>query len=258
MATHGKVMTLDGAAFGVPGLTLVTEDLSPAAWVAEGLAPIGRDRIVLQTVAPPGFPRYGRLLHPFYRESHSDLTKVRWREVAEWSGRHIHPEVQWEALVRPRPGFGAPPRPWDDEPSQSMNRTDLVSLIDSLLPYTRAAAQCYFAIWEGYGNLPFVPTWPGLETPNRRYLLFAGPLSLLRDHGTRGTWSRVPDLWWPADRHWYVGSDTDLFSTYVGGSAECIETLLDNPTLETLPTRLDHRVDIDGDEVNWQPPRQRR
>ena len=54
----------------------------------------------------------------------------------------------------------------------------------------------------------------------------------------------------PEDRAWCVATDIDLFDTYVGGSRECIEAILNNPELEALPTILDARVDLYGDTVN--------
>jgi hypothetical protein len=36
-----------------------------------------------------------------------------------------------------------------------------------------------------------------------------------------------------------VATDIDLYDTYVGGSQECIEAVLNNPDLEALPTTMD-------------------
>jgi hypothetical protein len=50
---------------------------------------------------------------------------------------------------------------------------------------------------------------------------------------------QLPDLWWPEDRAWCVGGDTDLKSTYVGGSEACIASLLAVPGLEVHPVEPD-------------------
>jgi hypothetical protein len=43
-------------------------------------------------------------------------------------------------------------------------------------------------------------------------------------------------LWWPNGRAWFVGTEIDLNSTYVGGSSLAIEALLATPDdLEAFP-----------------------
>ena len=63
-------------------------------------------------------------------------------------------------------------------------------------------------------------------------------------------WGQSPSIWWPEDRAWCVATDIDLFDTYVGGSEECIEAVLNNPDLEALLTTLDARLDLGGDTIN--------
>ena len=45
------------------------------------------------------------------------------------------------------------------------------------------------------------------------------------------------NLWWPDDRAWFVATDVDLMTTYVGGSAACIADLLAADGLEAPPSR---------------------
>jgi hypothetical protein len=59
-----------------------------------------------------------------------------------------------------------------------------------------------------------------------------------------------PEIWWPDDRAWCVGSDVDLAASYVGGSAHCIEALVASQALEALPVSSDDRVDIEADEIS--------
>jgi hypothetical protein len=61
---------------------------------------------------------------------------------------------------------------------------------------------------------------------------------------------QAPDIWWPDDRAWVLGGDTDPDTTYVACSGRCTEALLSHPQLECLPTRPEHRVDIEGDTEN--------
>jgi hypothetical protein len=60
-------------------------------------------------------------------------------------------------------------------------------------------------------------------------------------------------LWWPADRAWCVATDTDLMSTYVGGSAACVADLLAAPDLETAAVLPGDPIAFDQDPVNPAP-----
>jgi hypothetical protein len=43
-------------------------------------------------------------------------------------------------------------------------------------------------------------------------------------------------LWWiPADGSWAVGNDIYARSVYVGGSASCMESILEHPLPESYP-----------------------
>lgn len=63
-------------------------------------------------------------------------------------------------------------------------------------------------------------------------------------------WGYSPNVWWPEDRAWCVATDIDLYDTYVGGSVECVQAVLDHPDLEALPTSLDAKLDLGGGTVN--------
>ncbi len=60
-------------------------------------------------------------------------------------------------------------------------------------------------------------------------------------------------LWWPADRAWFVATDIDLVTTFVGGSAGCIDDLLAAPGLEAALVPVDQRFTWDADTVNPWP-----
>lgn len=98
-----------------------------------------------------------------------------------------------------------------------------------------------FAIWEGHGfanatthtarqgPLDALPAFETLSlgSPFRRYVLLRGPVeaaALLDEPGSSGSFQR-PDLWWPADRRWFVATDTDFWSLYVGGADALIDEL---------------------------------
>ena len=91
-----------------------------------------------------------------------------------------------------------------------------------------------------------------MRAPGRDYLLFRGPVDSIMAFlaGDWPFWGHSPNIWWPEDRAWCVATDIDLYDTYVGGSQECIGTVLGNPRLEALPTILDASVSQGRDVIN--------
>ena len=41
-------------------------------------------------------------------------------------------------------------------------------------------------------------------------------------------------MWWPADRAWFIATEVDGFSSYVGGSQAAIDDVLAAPALEAI------------------------
>jgi hypothetical protein len=59
-----------------------------------------------------------------------------------------------------------------------------------------------------------------------------------------------PNLIWPADRTWFVVSEIDLDSTFVGGSTELINDLLADSRLEAWPASAADPVTANSDVLN--------
>jgi len=187
---------------------------------------------------PAVFEGYARLLHPAWKGQ--DLP-VRWDAVASWSGRTIHALAQWERISRPS-GPAAPGRPFDREPrTGGLPPAQLGILCDRLARFTSTPQRCFAGVWEGYGWIEAAepPLTRALRLDQREYLIVEGPLDVARRIGWRfpgGELAREPPtLLWPSDRAWFVAGDTDLDSTYVGGSADLISMLLTDPGLEAWP-----------------------
>jgi hypothetical protein len=132
-----------------------------------------------------------------------------------------------------------------------------------LAPATSTPEECLFAIWEGYGftsgatayaffgdgvdreemerlesearredaernhrvaaALAVVPTF---ALPQRRYYLVCGGVeAAARITRPDDSGPQPPDLWWPKDRKWFVGGDTDLDWCYIAGSRQLIASV---------------------------------
>ncbi len=259
-------VVVSGRKFHPPGLTFLP-DVSPARWVEEGLAP---EFATVGALIPSGFATYGRLFHPARTETDE---RVRWAEVAAWSGRTAHPLMAFEGISVPDRGFGTGDPPWSDDPTHgSMDEDDAVAFAELLEGFTETPDRCYFAIWEGYGQFSpggtavlsragDVTRLMTLSPPNevltadrmkgigRDYLLYAGALSAIGSFFVN-RWRDSPSIWWPADRRWCVSTDIDLDSTYVGGSAGCLEALMMDQSFEVLRTSPDAPVHMQADTLN--------
>ena len=255
---------LDSAEYSVhpPNLTFLT-DVTPGRWVEEGLA---RSFGSMGSLVPGGYAAYARLLHP---ARNGTDRRLRWSAVAEWSGRVYHPLMSFEGISAPASGHGLGPPPWDEDPNHgSMDEEVATELAALLAQFTGTPEHCYFGVWEGYGQYSggsAMLTSDGrgrrLGTPRdirraqrlrgrgRDYLLYRGRLEDITGFYTNFR-SEPPNIWWPADLAWFVATDIDLDSTYVGASPECIAALLDHPVLEAVPSDREASVAMTADTIN--------
>jgi hypothetical protein len=244
-------------------------DVGSADWVVAGVGPFGSG---VGGLVPHGFEAYARILHPAYA---ADRSPVTWARVAAWSGGVVHPRVQFQALAGPVPRAGAA-RPWVEEPDPgSLPPVLLAALCDILARHTMSAGRCWFCVWDGYGPAPEGSTvtftadvgdaWepdvlppefppeiaegPRVELPERTYLLLEGPLDAAGELAM-SLFPQSPNLFWPDDRAWCVATETDLDSTYLGGTAALIAEILADERLEAVPVDVTDPVWADSDEVN--------
>ena len=225
-----------------------TRDVSVADWLMERLWRWHHENhppVRVGSFAPTGFEEYARIFHPIWVNSEGAWTS--WAEMAERNGRSIHPEISlWEVL---RPRDAGPQWSVDDlggtgASDGSLPEAECGKLARILARFTTTAELCWFAVWEGWGDLPpEMDALPKAQAPfGRRYILYSGPLAailLLR-------WSRYfqsPSLWWPDDRAWFVSTEIDDCSTFVAGSAPCIEAVVGEPALEAMRTSVEARRD---------------
>lgn len=196
-------------------------DIAAAEWVIQGLRPWGRGRApVVTSVVPKGFETFARIPH------------------------------------------SAEPRPMEGE----LPPAQMEALVGVLSGFTSRPDRCWFCVWSGYGfwwtgaNVLLSPSddprgeraaeysrraeeldrvmraTPRVEAEGRDYFLFRGPLSVAHSLEFDG-WDQPPNLWWPDDRAWCVGTDIDMSSTYVGGSRDCIQRVTTAPELNATEVK---------------------
>jgi hypothetical protein len=255
-------------------------DAHAADWIVRGVRDFD---CTVGSIVPPVFEAYARVFHPPGRRSGESDAEVRWADVAAANGRVMHPAAEWGSLTgswraREQPGV------WDMEPELGDIPERIAKHLARLLQrYTSTAERCWFAptaMREELGvMLVFtegtsadeqvrvrdasearlaerqrrLETAPRFTLPNREFRLFAGALEALVDLYDELDVS--PNLWWPDDRSWCVGTDIDLMTTYVGGSASAVDALLADKQIEVLPVLHTQSVTWEADTVNplpWQ------
>jgi hypothetical protein len=237
------------------GLHLIG-DVSSADWIVENVRDFGKG---VGSLVPVTFDGYARILHPASSDAAGGGTvDVAWSQVAAANGRIAHAAMEWVAITGDwkfernagQPGV------WDHAPSIGSLPPRLAeSLADVLAGFTTTPSECWFGVWEGYGNAPFrLETLPLIAMPQRKMALLRGPLRAAGTAFSGSGWPESASLWWPDDRTWCVATDIDLMSTYVGGSTRCITALLADGRLEAFRVSPDQTVHWESDTINPTPP----
>jgi len=260
----------------------VWSDVAPTMWINDSVQPRRHvdDGMLVGEIVPSGFEAYARVFHPgrrLFGNSIEQSVTLRWAEIASIRGKTAHPEMQIEALIdnvdahdydhwtAVGTGGGAwfPPHRW-------LGASEALPLASVLRPFSASGEDAWFMVWDGYGDfgpgidgiprgvIHLIRSGPPVEAEFvegtwalRHYVMFRGPLDAFP--GWFQWRSEAPNYWWPDDRAWIVATEIDGFSTYVGGSEECIDAVLASQFLEALPSALDDRFDARGDSVNIFP-----
>ncbi len=241
----------DVAAFG--DLHLV-DDVSAANWIVASVRNFQYD---VGSLLPVTCEAYARVLHSASRGSSGDTVEVAWSAVAVANGRIAHAAMEWVAITGDwkfeqndvQPGI------WDQPPSTgSLPPRTAASLAGVLARFTSTPSECWFGVWEGYGDAPFQPgTVPLIAMPQRNMALLRGPVHAAGTAFAGTGWPHSASLWWPDDRSWRVATDIDLMSTYIGGSADCIAAVLADQHLEAYPVTVDQTIHWQSDTINPTP-----
>ena len=126
-------------------------------------------------------------------------------------------------------------------------------LADVLAGQTTTPQSCWFAVWDGFGDLvvPDDEDARSFAVPQRRMLLLAGVIRAvgISSLSVAPGW-QSPNLWWPDDRAWCVSTEIDLMSTYVGGSRACIQAIVEHRQLEAAAVESSDGIAADTDTIN--------
>jgi hypothetical protein len=225
-----------------------SDEIEAADWIRRRLHPFAQD---VGAVVPTGFEAYARVFHPAWMNS-ANLSgppaEVRWSEIAEATGRTVHPEMQFHAIAR----SSASPLELDpriQEPRLGvLSERQIGELTGLLSRHTTTPDACWLCLWDGYGHLGastgLAFSALRVRLPGRDHLIFRGSVA-----DARG-WEEGPNLWWPDDRAWCVASEIDFPYTYIGGTRELVEEILAHPGLESLPATVADGIWATSDTIN--------
>jgi hypothetical protein len=124
---------------------------------------------------------------------------------------------------------------WRDRPRVStLTPSAARALPEVLAPFTTTPWTCYFGLWEGFGGSELPPDIQLFKSNTRVMGLFEGPIQDGTHSFSAWPGSQLANLWWPADRAWFVVSEIDYDSTIIAGSRACIDALLKASNLEVF------------------------
>ena len=237
----------------------VQDDVSGGDWIAPALH--GRPAGTVASLVPPVFEAYARVFHPAVRYADDveigDVSEepdedVTWAEIAAYNGRTAHPAMEWASITGAWEFVGSDDQPgmWNDSPAQGHLPSETAARMAAVLVrHTTTPADCWFGVdntWHGDAG-------PALRLDGFDCLLVRGPVELAAANFAEEPVEQSAHLWWPDDRAWFVVTDVDLMTTYVGGSAACIADLVATDGLEAAQVPPDQRVTWDADTVNPPP-----
>ena len=233
----------------------VETDLSPAAWAAEALA--GRPPGTVAALVPSVFEACARVFHPAVRYAGLDDVDVPWAEVARANGTTAHPAMAWGSLTGSADYYTEDNQSplWDDAPAMGHLPEHVAAAVTAVLRrHTTTPGDCWFGLSAHHLTGPVTDlSVPAVDLGGRRFWLVRGPVQLAAANLLPEPASQSANVWWPADRAWFVATDIDLVTTYVGGSAACVADLLDAPALEAAEVSPGQRTTEDADTVNPEP-----
>lgn len=247
-----------------------SDRVEAAAWIVDELSD---DLASVAWLLPRSFPAVARLLHPVVEVRDGVRQVTRWADIAAQAGCELTPEAQFPALVESAGGRWSR---YDQEFIGTLPPDEARVLVEVLGRFTTTLSRCWFGVstefgWNGYaypvgrGHFQASPAAlgsdadgpeaavergpvarpydkPVVQLPHRSFMLYPGPIGDALRLVDEFEWQQVPNLFWPDDRAWCVGTDIDLDSTYIAGSHQLVTELRAHPRLEVLRASFDDKV----------------
>ena len=226
----------------------VEDDLSPGRWITDSV----RENSTVGSLVPPVFEAYARVFHPAARYAGDDDVDVPWAEVAAANATVAHPGMEWGSITGLMEFFDqADQSPlWDGAPARGHLPAHIAQPMARILRnHTATPEDCWFGVPAELIPADAQP----LELGGNEFWLIRGPIELATANMAEEPSDQSAGIWWPADRAWFVVTDVDLVTTYVGGGTACIADLLADTDLEAAAVLVTQGVTWDADTINPLP-----
>ena len=218
--------------------------------------------------SPPIFEAYARILHQIRPQNEQQQT-VRWAERAAEQGRELGTQTSWREVIGTA-AFGSQPGERLPEIG-TLTGEEVGRRLVSVPDQSQGRDACWFGLWSGWGFLTSgghaelrpKGSWFSALRDRRRaerndrrlreqrppsmtflgdpLLLISGTVSDVLRFRFHGPY-QSPTVWWPDDRSWFVHTNFDAMSTFVGGRRAAIQRLVGEQILESFEVGLDDRA----------------
>lgn len=195
----------------------------------------------MASYVPAGYEGYVRALNPVLVERlDGPCERIKWRTAAASVAAPVYSWMQWDESVVAAEGHL--PERWAEPAMGDLDTTVATALAEVLAGHTGTPDSCFFATWEGYGdvvgNEDLLVSFP----PDRRMKIYSGPVQAGAQTLEAGRFGRRPLRWWPKDRSWCVGQDIYARSVFIAAGSDCIKALFAHPCLDIHSISPTHSV----------------
>ena len=169
---------------------------------------------------------------------------VRWGDMAAYTGSRAHALMcWWEIALMNMMGDAE-----IESPDQGTIPRDVaLPLRDILLRHT-GRDPCWLGVWSWYSlfedyqaHVP-QPIASFHSRGEREWDLFRAPLDEVFLPVIGRSFVQTANLVWDADRSWWLTTDKDFHSSYIGGGDPLIEAVLGSYKLETWPVAVEDKL----------------
>lgn len=210
----------------------------------ERMAPFRSHSVI--SLVPEGFQRYVRIFHPASRNDSNHCTTLRWADMAHYTGAKPHALMQWNNISAPRMNGSSisPPNEGTIPPAVSQPLRDL------LFRHSQSN-NCWLGVWPGFGGnyRKYVPDTAIIDTKYREWKIFRASLSDI-DLAFFEGWDQTANLVWCEYFDWWITTDIDLNTTYMGCDEQLFHAILGSQVLEAWSVAPDDDISKFSDTIN--------
>ena len=210
------------------------------------------------SLVPKGFQRYARIFHPAWRVDRGQRIALRWADMAEYTEATPHALMQLNSISAPTMRDAEVEPPYEGTLPRAVSQP-----LRDILERHSAGADCWLGVWTGLGGRSEkgAPVTVTIDTGHREWALYRAPLSMIDTPlyaGSGRSPRQTANLIWCEDPGWWIHTEIDLNTTYIGGDEQLIQAVLESAALEAWPVSADDDITIHADTVNSVAPATRR